>query len=85
MNFGRQMIFDWQTIAVALIVLAALIYVGRRVLTRLRSMRAGRGVVISACGNCPSEKPAAQTQAPRVLVQIGRAQQDPTRHTSRGH
>jgi hypothetical protein len=70
--FGMH--FDWQTIAVALIVLAALLYTGRRALTRLRSMRAGRaGAAVPACGNCPSEKPAALAQAPRVLVQIDRS------------
>ena len=68
------MLFDWQTIAVGLIILAALFYVLRRVGARLRSMRAGaRAVSVSACGNCPSgeSKPAAATR-PNVIVQIGR-------------
>lgn len=66
--------FDWQTIAVALIVLAASGYVLRRVGARLLSMRAGaRPASVSACGNCPSgeSKPAAAPR-PKVLVQIGR-------------
>ncbi len=68
------MLFDWQTIAVALIILAALAYVLRGVWGRLRSMRAGaRAVAVSACGNCPSgeSKPAAAPRA-NVIVQIGR-------------
>ena len=35
------MVFDWQTIAVALIVAGAFFYVARRGLARLRSFRAG--------------------------------------------
>ena len=70
--------FDWQAIAVALIVLAALLYVARRALSRLRAGRGGS--TVSACGNCPSEKPAAQPPAPRVLVQIDRSRVNSTPH-----
>jgi hypothetical protein len=74
--------FDWQTAAVALIVLAALLYVARRALARLRSMRAGRGgAAPTACGNCPPERPAVQARAPRVLVQIDRPRADPDRRS----
>ena len=72
------MTFDWQTIAVALIVLAALLYVGRRALSRLRAGRDGS--TVSACGNCPSEKSAVQAPAPRVLVQIDRSRINSTPH-----
>ncbi len=68
--------FDWQTIGAALVVLAALAYVARRGLARLRSFTAGgSGAAASAdCGSCPSDKTRAATTAtrPTVLVQIGR-------------
>ena len=68
------MLFDWQTIAVALIILGACGYVLRRVGARLRSMRGGaRAIGVSACGSCPSgeSKPAAAPR-PDLIVQIGR-------------
>jgi hypothetical protein len=49
---------DWQTVAVCLIILAALAYLGRRGLSRARSFRpSGRGQVTasscaSGCGGC---------------------------------
>ncbi|HEX8920315.1 MAG TPA: FeoB-associated Cys-rich membrane protein [Pyrinomonadaceae bacterium] len=56
---------DWQTIAVALIILAALVYTGRRAWSRLRSFQAKRSSDASCetgCGNCGSEqKPKAAT------------------------
>jgi hypothetical protein len=67
------MSFDWQSTAVALVVLAALAYVGRRAWARLRSMRAGSraGVDCGSCGDGDS-KPRAAAPLPTVLVQIGR-------------
>lgn len=63
--------FDWQTIAVALIISGALLYVGRRGLARLRSFRASRGASASdcatGCGKCGDEQPARPANA---LVQI---------------
>ena len=72
------MSFDWQSIAVALVVLAALLYVVRRAWARLRSMRAGAKTAID-CGSCDDggakQRPPA-TQ-PTVLVQIGRQRNRP--------
>ena len=73
--------FDWQAIAVALIVAAAVLYVGRRGWARVRSMRGGgRTVAVSDCGSCCDEKPAAAA-APQAkfLVQIGRSRDRPAR------
>ncbi len=72
--------FDWQSIAVALVVLAAAAYVARRAWARLRSMRAGAKSAV-ACGSCGDggscgeghAKPAARATQATVLVQIGRA------------
>jgi len=78
---------DWQNVAVCLIILAALAYVGRRGLARVRSFRAGgRGQAISAsscasgCGGCgdgeqsPATKATtAVTRPQNVLVQITNA------------
>jgi hypothetical protein len=64
--------FDWQALAVALIVLCALAYVARRGFARLRSFRAGaRGGASCAtgCGKCGDERSATATP-PKVLVQI---------------
>jgi hypothetical protein len=66
---------DWQTIAAALIILAALVYTGRRAWTRLRSFRATRNAAASCetgCGSCgDDQKPKAAT--PRtVFVEISR-------------
>lgn len=67
--------FDWQAISVALIVLAALLYVGRRALSRLRSFAlGGRGGASSSscatgCGNCGDDDARPATPA-RTLVQI---------------
>ena len=64
--------FDWQALAVALIVLLALAYVARRGLARLRSFRLRGGSKASACatgcGNCGDEKETARPA--NVLVQI---------------
>jgi hypothetical protein len=66
--------FDWQTITVALIILAAAIYVGRLALMRLRSFRAARGDAASCetgCGSCGNnQKPVATEKT--VFVEISR-------------
>ena len=70
-----EMSFDWQTAFVILIVLAAAFYVGRMVLNRLRSMRAGGGnVSLPACAGCDNSEAKTVAPAPKVLVQIGRQQ-----------
>jgi hypothetical protein len=63
--------FDWQTIAVALIVAGALLYVARRVFARLRSFGAAKGgSCATGCGTCGDvDAPIRQTNEP---VQIGR-------------
>jgi hypothetical protein len=66
--------FDWQTIAVALIIAGALLYVGRRALARLRSfkMSKGGGSCATGCGTCGDvDAPLRQSN---VLVQVGKAQ-----------
>ena len=63
------MSFDWQTIAVALIIAAALFYVARRGLARLRSFRAGaKAGCETGCGKCGGE--VAPSKPANVLVQI---------------
>lgn len=65
---------DWQTIAVALVVAAALLYVARRALARLRSFAKTGGASSSCatgCGKC-GEETKAQTTAGPALVQISR-------------
>ena len=64
--------FDWQTIAVALIIAGALLYVGRRALMRLRSFKANKGgSCATGCGTCGEvDAPLRQSNA---FVQVGRA------------
>jgi hypothetical protein len=65
------MAFDWQTIAVALIIAAAFFYVARRGLARLRSFRAGAKAGAgceTGCGKCGGEVAPAKPRS--VLVQI---------------
>jgi hypothetical protein len=66
------MSLDWQTIAVALIVAGAFLYVARRGLARLRSFGAkGGAACATGCGKCGDEvTPSRPTNAP---VQISRA------------
>jgi hypothetical protein len=78
---------DWQLVAVWLIILAALAYVGRRGWARARSFRArGEGGAASSaascatgCGSCGDERPQASsiaakaTRPQNVLVQITNA------------
>ena len=64
---------DWQTIAVAIIVACAFLYVARRGLARLRSFTAkgGGSACATGCGKCGDEvTPSKPTNAP---VQISRA------------
>ncbi len=64
--------FDWQTVAVALIIAGALLYVARRALTRLRSFKTtkGGGSCSTGCGTCGDvDAPIRQTSAP---VRLGR-------------
>lgn len=70
----RGMLLNWQNILTALIVLAALIYVSRRALSRLRSLRASRNSAPceTGCGSCgESPKPSATPRT--VFVEIGRS------------
>ena len=74
--------FDWQTLAVALVIACAALYVARRGLSRLRSFRAGgrRGSVAPACGNCEAGREDAPGRgAAKVLVQISPVKTPPRR------
>ena len=66
------MSFDWQTVAVALIVACAFLYAARRALARLRSFGAKGGAACeTGCGKCGDEvTPSRNANAP---VQISRA------------
>jgi hypothetical protein len=65
--------FDWQNIVVALIVLAALVYVGRRAFRRLRAFSMARAAASSCetgCGKCESTQPSpADSKSPFVQIQ----------------
>jgi cytochrome c peroxidase len=62
---------DWQTIIVAIIILAAATYVARRGLARFNSFRANNSSCATGCGSCgSSEKPV--TNPAKVLVSIDR-------------
>jgi hypothetical protein len=68
------MAFDWQTIAVALIVAGAFLYVARRGLSRLRSFRrsatrVGAGCA-TGCGKCGDE--VAPQRPTSLLIQISK-------------
>jgi FeoB-associated Cys-rich membrane protein len=66
---------DWQTIAVALIILAALAYTGRRAWSRLRSFRAQRASDASCatgCGSCGSDQKPKAAIPRTVFVEITR-------------
>ena len=77
----RSMLSNWQNILTALIVLAALIYVSRRAISRLRSLRATRGNAApcdTGCGSCgESQKPS--TTARTVFVEISHTRTRSTR------
>jgi len=73
------MIMDWQTIVVALAVAAALLYVARRGLARLRSFvtnGGGEASCATGCGKCGDE-PKPTRQAAPVIVQIKRPGDSP--------
>ncbi len=75
---------DWQTIIVAIIILAALAYTTRRGLARLNSFRASKNDASCAtgCGSCGGgEKPAAKSAT--VLVSINGLKASPRRTTTR--
>jgi hypothetical protein len=64
--------FDWQTVAVLIIIAGALLYVGRRVLVRLRSFKVGKGggSCETGCGTCGDvDAPLRQSN---TLVKVGR-------------
>lgn len=64
--------FDWQTVAVALIIAGALFYVARRAFARLRSFRmnkGGGGSCETGCGKCGDvDAPVRET---RAVVRLG--------------
>ena len=68
------MTFDWQTIAVVILILAASAYVARRGIARLRSFGVGRKPATTSCevdcGSCgDASTQAGRTQA-QTLVKI---------------
>ena len=68
--------FDWQTVAVLIIIAGALLYVGRRALARLRSFRVGKGggSCTTGCGTCGDvDAPLRQSN---VLVQVGKTKKN---------
>ncbi|HVF87373.1 MAG TPA: hypothetical protein VM866_07275 [Pyrinomonadaceae bacterium] len=73
---------DWQTAAVAFIILAALAYVSRRGWARLRSFTArgsnSASSCASGCGGCGTNREPQMIVRTSVesLVQIGRADSD---------
>ena len=69
------MTFDWQTIAVALIIAGALLYVVRRALARLRSFKLSKGgSCATGCGTCGDvDAPLRQSN---TLVQVGKTKKD---------
>lgn len=67
--------FDWQTIATALVIMGALIYAGRLVWLRVRSFREGRagaGSCETGCGSC-GEKPKQAATQRTVFVEISKS------------
>jgi hypothetical protein len=72
--------FDWQTVAVILIVLAACAYLARIAQGKLRAMRGRGNDTTNGCSGCGNEKIVSRAPAPKVLVQLGR--KPTTRNTS---
>jgi hypothetical protein len=67
---------DWQTIAVALIILAAFVYTGRRAWATLRAFRAkraGESSCATGCGNCASNQTPKPATPRTVFVEISRS------------
>lgn len=77
------MTYDWQTIAVTFIVAAALFYVARRGLARLRSFTSagkdGAGCA-TGCGKCGEER--APSRPANALIQIRPSRGGEGRHKS---
>jgi hypothetical protein len=75
---------DWQAILVTLFILAAVFYVARRSLSRLRSFRAGKQRNASACEEgcgCSGTQKQAGASQPTTITKIGRvpsSRQHPT-------
>lgn len=66
------MTMDWQSTIVALSILGALVYVGKRGLKRLRTFgaaKAGSASCETGCGSCDGGTPASKTHVV-TLVQI---------------
>ena len=65
--------FDWQTVAVFIIIAGALLYVARRALKRLRSFKLskGGGTCETGCGTCGDAD--APLRPSNVLVQVGKS------------
>ena len=68
--------FDWQTVAVLIIIAGALLYVGRRALARLRSFKVskGGGSCATGCGTCGDVDAPLRQSNP--LVQVGRTKKN---------
>ncbi|MCA1817452.1 MAG: hypothetical protein LC746_13870 [Acidobacteria bacterium] len=66
--------FDWQTAAVILIVLGALLYLARIARGKLRALRGPGGDLTPGCSACGDDRPASRAPAPKVLVQLTRQQ-----------
>ncbi|MDQ3686602.1 MAG: hypothetical protein M3430_13540 [Acidobacteriota bacterium] len=75
--------FDWQTVTVAIIILAALAYVSRRGWARLRSFTArgssSASSCASGCGSCGNgERQVTTTTSPaKPFIQISRSASTP--------
>lgn len=68
------MTMDWQTIIVALLILGAVVYVGRRGMRRLRAFGASKAASASCdtgCGSCDGAT-ARSTTPVTTLIQINR-------------
>jgi hypothetical protein len=79
--------FDWQTIAVILILLAASFYVGRRAIERLRSLGSNDKSIkpscATGCGDGCRENEKAITNTAQTFVQIGRLEPGSRRESNR--
>jgi len=63
----------WQTFAVAIIILAASVYVGRRVWAHIRSLGKGTGEAgcATGCGGCENNRTVATPT--RQIIQLSRS------------
>ncbi|HEX8889181.1 MAG TPA: hypothetical protein VF779_08385 [Pyrinomonadaceae bacterium] len=74
---------DWQSIVVAFIILAALVYTGRLAWKRLLTLRAGKDGATpceTGCGSCGGDKPKVQATERTVFVEISRSKPSSSRH-----